>query len=123
MANTDAHKSITLRVNNAEGQGYSVLLQVEEQTASGTLVFTPEAGATQQRTLTQMQKSHDGKTLTFRTGPATVTLTVEEGYTPPRLHLVGRVVFPVVDTIYTLSQAEQERFVAWLNTLGLPALA
>jgi hypothetical protein len=30
---------------------------------------------------------------------------------------------PVVDTTYTLSQAEQERLVAWINTLSVGMLA
>jgi len=123
MAHTDSTKSMTFQAHDAGGQVYNVLLRVEEPAASGTLALTPEAGATQQYTLTQMQKSRDGKTLQCHTGAATATLTIEDSYTPPRLHLVARIFFPVVDATYTLSQAEQERLVAWVNTLNLRALS
>lgn len=114
---------MTFQVHDVDGQAYNVLLQVAEHAASGTLVITPAAGTPQQYGLTQMQKSRDGKTLQCHAGPATVTLTVEDSSTPPRLHLVARVFFPVVDTTYTLVKAEQERLVAWLNTLRLPAVS
>jgi hypothetical protein len=100
-----------------------VRLQVEEHAARGVFVILPEAGAPQHHTLTQIQKSRDGTTVQCRTGVATVTLTMAEDATPPHLHLVARVVFPVVDATYTLSQADQERRVAWVNTLCVPALA
>ena len=123
MANVEPTQNITFQVHDAGGQAYDVLLRVAEHAASGTLVLTPAAGATAQYSLTQMQKSRDGKTVTCQTGMATATLTVEDGYTPPRLHLVARVFFPVVDATYTLSQAEQERLVAWLNALRLRELS
>lgn len=123
MANAEPTQSITFQVHDTGGLAYDVLLRVAEQAASGTLVLTPAAGATEQYTLTQMQKSRDGKTVTCQTGMATATLTVEDNYTPPRLHLVARVFFPVIDTTYTLSQAEQQRLVAWLSALRLHELA
>jgi hypothetical protein len=123
MANAEPMQSITFAVRDTGGQAYDVLLRVAEQTASGSLAFTPAAGVTEQYPLTQIQKSRDGKTLTCHTGMATATLTVEDGHTPPLLHLVVRVFFPVVDTAYTLSQAEQHRLVAWLNALRLPELS
>jgi hypothetical protein len=50
-------------------------------------------------------------------------LTIEDAHTPPRLHLVARVFVPVVDSLYTISQAEQERLVAWINTLSVGVLS
>jgi len=123
MAKVEASKSMTFQVHDAGGQAYNVLLCVQEHTANGTLVLTPEAGTPQQYMLTRMQKGRHGKTLRCYTGAATVTLTIEEGYTPPRLHLVARVFFPVLDATYTLSKTEQERLVAWLHALRLHELS
>jgi hypothetical protein len=123
MANAESSKSMTFQVQDAEGQAYNVLLRVQEHAASGTLVLTPETGAPQQHLLTRMQKGRDGKTLQCYTGAATVTFTIEEDYTPPRLRLVARVFFPVLDTTYTLSKTEQEHLVAWLHALHLPELS
>jgi hypothetical protein len=123
MANAEASKSMTFQVQDAGGQAYNVHLCVQEHTANGTLVFTPEAGTPQQYMLTKLQKGQGGKMLRCYTGAATVTLTIEEGYTPPRLHLVARVFFPVLDAIYTLSKPEQERLVTWLHALRLRELA
>jgi hypothetical protein len=114
---------MSFQVHDTGGQAYNVLLRIEEHAASGTLVLTPEAGPSQQYLLTKMQKGRDGKMLQCRTGAATVRLTIEEGYTPPRLHLVARVFFPVVDATYTLHKTEQERLVAWLHALRLYELA
>jgi len=121
MADPAATKSITFEVRDLRGQPYNVLLHVAEQTASGTLAFTSESGEAQQHTLTQIQTSGDGKTLTCRAGLATATLTVEDASIPPRLHLVARVFVPVVDATYTLSQEARERFVGWLSALRLRA--
>jgi hypothetical protein len=101
-----------------------VLIRVDEKAAQGILMITGStAGETRQYELTQLQKSHNGKTLGFKASGATVTLTIEDVHTPPRLHIVARVFVPVVDTTYTLSQAEQERLVAWINTLRVGVLA
>ena len=59
----------------------------------------------------------------FKSSGATVTLTIEDMYTPPRLHLVARLFIPVVDSTYTMSQVEQERLVAWINTLSVGVLS
>ena len=122
MAHTASTQQMTLQVHDAEGHAYSVRICVDAKVAQGTLVITESAaGETRQYELTQLQKSRDGKTLVFTSRGATVTLTIEEMHTPPRLHLVARIFVPVVDTTYTLSQAEQERLMAWLNTLSLHA--
>ncbi len=124
MAHTASTQQMTLQVHDTEGHTYSVLLRVDEKAAQGTLVITGRAaGDTRQYELTQLQKSRDGTTLGFKSSGATVTLTIEEAHTPPRLHLVARVFVPVVDTTYTLSQAEQERLVAWINTLSVGMLS
>ncbi|HEY5870620.1 MAG TPA: hypothetical protein VI542_34490 [Candidatus Tectomicrobia bacterium] len=124
MAHTASTQQTTLQVHDTEGQVYSVRIGVDEKTAQGTLVITGSAAEkTRQYELTQMQKSQDGKTLGFKASGATVTLTIEGTYTPPRLHLVARVFVPVVDTTYTLSKTEQERFIAWINTLSLGVLS
>lgn len=123
MAHAEPTRSITLRVHDVGGQAYDVLLRVAEQTARGTLVLTPATGAPQQYTLTQIQKSRDGKTVTCHTRMATATLTVDDGSTPPRLRLVARTFFPLVDATYTLSQADQQRLVAWVRALRLHELS
>ena len=124
MALTALTQQTTLQVHDTEGQVYSVRIGVDEKTAQGTLVITGSAAEkTRQYELTQMQKSQDGKTLGFKASGATVTLTIEGTYTPPRLHLVARVFVPVVDTTYTLSETEQEGFIAWINTLSLGVLS
>jgi hypothetical protein len=113
-------QQMALQVHDTAGQVYSVRIGVDEKAAQGTLVITESAAEqTRQYALTQLQKSQDGKTLTFRASGAAVTLTIEDTYSPPRLHLVARVFVPVVDTTYTLSEAEQARLMAWINTLSL----
>jgi hypothetical protein len=113
-----------LQVHDTEGHTYSVLIRVDEKAAQGTLMITGSAaGEAQQYELTQLQKSRNGKILGFKASGATVTLTIEDAHTPPHLHLVARVFIPVVDTTYTLSQAEQERFTAWIHTLNLGMLS
>ena len=124
MAHTASTQQMTLQVHDTEGHTYSVLIRVDEKAAQGTLMITGSAaGETQRYELTQLQKSRNGKTLGFKSSGATVTLTIEDTHTPPRLHLMARVFVPVVDTTYTLSQAEQERLTAWINTLSLGVLA
>jgi hypothetical protein len=124
MADAASTQQMTLQVQDTEGHTYRVLIHVDEKAAQGTLMITDSAaGETQQYELSQLQKSRNGKTLGFKSSGATVTLTIEDAHTPPRLHLVARVFIPVVDTTYTLRQAEQERLVAWINTLRLGVLA
>jgi hypothetical protein len=124
MAQPASTQQMTLQVHDREGSIYKVLIRVDEKAAQGTLMITGSAAEeTRQYTLTQLQKSRNGKTLGFKSRGATVTLTVEDTHTPPRLHLVARVFVPVVDTTYTLNQAEQERLVAWINTLSVGVLA
>jgi hypothetical protein len=124
MAPAESTQQIAFQVQDTEGHAYSVLLRVDAKAAQGTLVITPcAAGETRQHELSQLQKSRDAKTLRCKTGVATATLTIEDEPTPPRLHLVARVFFPVLDMTYTLSQVEQERLVAWINTLSLGVLS
>jgi hypothetical protein len=124
MAHTASIQQMTLQVHDTEGHTYSVFMRVDEKAAQGTLMITGSAaGERRQYELTQLQKSRSGKTLGFKSSGATVTLTVEDTHTPPRLHLVARVFVPVVDTTYTLTQAEQKRLMAWINTLSLGVLA
>jgi hypothetical protein len=124
MAHTASTQQMTLQVHDTEGHTYSVLLRVDEKAAQGTLMIAGSAaGETRQYELTQLQKSRNGKTLGFKSSGATVTLTIEDAHTPPRLHLVARVFVPVVDTTYTLNRAEQERLMAWINTLNLGMLS
>ena len=124
MAHTASTQQMTLQVHDTEGHTYSVLIRVDEKAAQGTLMITGSAaGETRQYELTQLQKSRNGKTLAFKSSGATVTLTIEETHTPPRLRLVARVFVPVVDSTYTISQAEQEGLVAWINALSVGVLA
>ena len=124
MAHSAFTQQMTLQVHDAEGHVHSVLIRVDEKAAQGTLMITGSAaGETKQYELTQLQKGRNGKTLGFKASGATVTMTIEDAHTPPRLHLVARVFVPVVDTTYTLSQAEQERLMTWINTLSLGVLS
>jgi len=124
MVQTVATQQMTLQVHDTEGHTYKVLIRVNEKAAQGTLMITGNvAGETRQYALTQLQKSRNGKTLGFKASGATVTLTIDDTHTPPCLHLVARVFVPVVDATYTLNQAEQERLVAWINTLSVGVLA
>jgi hypothetical protein len=124
MAHSASTQQMALQVHDPKGHAYSVLIRVDQKTAQGTLMITGSAaGETQQYELTQLQKSRNGKTLGFKSSGATVTMTIEDAHNPPRLHLVARIFVPVVDTTYTLMQAEQERFMAWINTLSLGILS
>jgi len=124
MAQAEPPQQIAFQVHDIGGHAHSVLLRVDEKTAQGRLAITASAaGETQQHELTQLQKSRDGKTLMCKASMATVAFTIEDEYAPPRLHLVAKVFFPVMDTTYTLSQADQERLVAWINTLSLAMLS
>jgi hypothetical protein len=124
MAHTASTQQMTLQVHDTEGHTYSVFIRIDEKAAQGTLMITGSAtGETRKYELAQIQKSRNGKTLGFKSSGATVTLTIEDAHTPPRLHLVARIFVPVVDSTYTLSQAEQERLMAWINTLSLGVLA
>ena len=124
MAHSDSTEQMTLQVRDTKGHAYSVLIRVNQNTAQGTLLITGDTtGETRRYELTHLQKSRNGKTLGFKASGATVTLTIEDTHTPPRLHLVARVFVPVVDTTYTLGQAEQERLMAWINTLSLGVLS
>ena len=95
MAQTVATQQMTLQVHDTEGHIYKVLIRVDEKAAQGTLMITGSAaGVTRQYALTQLQKSRSGKTLGFKASGATVTLTIEDAHTPPRLHLVARIFVP-----------------------------
>ena len=124
MAHSASTQQMTLQVHDTNGHAYSVLIRVDQKTAEGTLRITGNAaGETRQYELTQLQKSRNGKTLGFKSSGATVTMTIEDAHTPPRLHLVVRIFVPVVDTTYTLMQAEQECLMVWINTLSLGILS
>ena len=124
MAHSASTQQMMLQVQDTEGHAYSVFIRIDEKAAQGTLRITGSTtGETQQYELTQLQKSRNGKTLGFKASGATVTMTIEDAHTPPRLHLVVRIFVPVVDTTYTLTQAEQERLMAWINMLSLRVLS
>jgi hypothetical protein len=124
MAQTVSTQQMTLQVHDTEGHTHEVLIRVDAKAAQGILMITGSAaGETRKYELTQLQKSRNGKTLGFKSSGATVTLTIEDVHTPPRLRVVARLFVPVVNTTYTLSQDEQERLVAWINTLSVGVLA
>ena len=124
MAHSASTQQMALQVHDTKGHAYSVFMRVDQKTAQGTLMITDStAGETKKYELTHMQKSRNGKTLGFKSSGATVTMTIEDAHTPPRLHLVARIFVPVVDTTYTLMQAEQERLMAWIDTLSLGVLS
>ncbi len=122
-AHVSTAKRLSLHVHDHAGQTYAILLEVEERTAKGTLVITAQDGQpTQEHSMLQIQRSHDGTTLTCKVGAATATLTVEPGTTPV-LRLVARMFFPVFEAIYTLSEADQQRLVAWIKELTVATLS
>ncbi|MBM3224646.1 MAG: hypothetical protein FJZ47_12695 [Candidatus Tectomicrobia bacterium] len=114
-----ALQQLTFTVHDPEGRAQRVLFTVDPGTATGELVLTGDGGATTQHRLTTLQKSQDGKRLTCQVNVATATLSIVDTESPPRLHIVARLFFPVLDMSYTLSRAEQERLVAWIQTLEL----
>ena len=115
---------LVLQVHDRTGQAYAILLEVEERAATGRLMITPHnSQQAQEHTLTQMQKSHDGKTLTCTVGAATATLTIEDSIMPPALRLVARLFVPILDVTYTLREADQQRLVAWIKTLTVVTLS
>jgi hypothetical protein len=123
MAHSASNPSMNLQVHDTEGMPTmcsSVLTKKQRRAPDDHRQCSRE---TRQYELTQLQKSRNGKTLAFKSSGATVTLTIEEAHTPPRLHLVARVFVPVVDSTYTISQAEQERLGAWINTLSVGVLS
>ena len=124
MAHTASTQQMTLQVHDTEGHAYNVLIRVDEKAAQGTLMITGStAGETQQYELTQLQKSRNGKILGFKASGATVTMTIEDMHTPPRLHPCRPDLLSRWWTTYTMSQVEQERLVAWINTLSVGVLS
>ena len=123
-AYASATKRLSLQVYDQSGQSHAILLEVEESAAKGQLTITPQDGQrAQEYSLTQIRKSHDGKTLTCHAGAATATLTIDDGAVPSALRLVARILIPVLDSTFTLSEADQQRLISWIKTLTIETLS
>jgi hypothetical protein len=104
-------------VYDQERNAYDIHLAVTSP-GTGTLAIMNTQGQVIQRfDLSQVQKSHDAQTLTCRVGFATATLQLNGATTPPSLHIAARAFLPLFSATYTLSRAEQQRLLAWLDHL------
>jgi hypothetical protein len=111
---------IALRMHDPDGTAYDIDLVVKEKTGQGTLTITNAQGdVTEQIEFTRMRKGRNGKTFRGRVGVTTATLTIEDGTDPPCLHIVAQAFVPLFQATYTLSREEQQRLMAWLQTLSL----
>lgn len=120
----DSTKYISLQVRDQEGMAYTVELAVAEPDATGTLsILTPAGEVTRQFGLSHLKKSRDGMQLTCSVSGATATLRLKRDKTPPELHVSASILWPIFEAVYLLTPTEQERFLAWMNTLniGIPA--
>jgi hypothetical protein len=115
---------IALRVHDQDGIAHDIHLTAATPAGTGTLaILHPDGKVAQQFTFTRLQKSRDGKTLTCRIGFTTATLTLDDQPTPPQLHIVARAFLPLFNATYMLSQDEQQRLGAWIDTLSIGMLA
>jgi hypothetical protein len=117
-------KHIALQVRDREGTAYTMQLAVAEQQETGTLaVLTPAGEVVQRFELTHLKKGKDGTRLTCYVSGATVTLVLAHDKNLPELRVSASVFFPIFEASYQLSQAEQQRFLQWINELGISVLA
>ena len=107
----DNASQITLQVHDQEGQVYNIHLALVAD--SGTLaIMDPQGQVLQQHDLSQVQKSHDAKTLACRVGFTSVTMHLRSDTAPPSLHIAARAFLPLFSATYTLSHEEQQRLLA-----------
>jgi hypothetical protein len=112
--------TIALQVRDDNGKAYAIRLAIAEQTRQGTLTIHNAAGEVHQQVeLARLQKSRDGKTLSCRVGMTTATVTIDGETEPPQLHIAARAFLPLFQATYTLSHDEQQRLVAWMQTVTL----
>jgi hypothetical protein len=115
---------IALRVHDQDGMAHDIHLTVAAPAGTGTLaILNPAGKVMQQFTFTRLQKSRDGKTLTCRIGFTTATLTLDDQPAPPQLRIAARAFLPLFNATYRLSQDEQQRLGAWIDTLSIGMLA
>jgi hypothetical protein len=115
---------ISLHVRDQEGTASTVRLTVDESNASGTLsILTPAGGVSQQLALTHLKKAQDGTQLTCYVSGATATLSLARAKSPPELHVLASLFWPVFEAVYQIDPADQERLMAWINALRIGILA
>jgi hypothetical protein len=115
---------VSLQVRDQEGTASMVRLTVDESDASGTLsILTPAGEVSQQLAFTHLQKAQDGTQLTCYVSGATATLSLEGDKSPPELHVVASLFWPVFEAVYQIDPVDQERLIAWINALSIGILA
>jgi hypothetical protein len=115
---------ISFQVRDQEGTASMVRLTVDASDASGTLsILTPAGGVSRQLALTHLQKASDGTQLACDVSGATATLSLERDKSSPELHVLASFFWPVFEAVYHIDPAEQERLMAWINTLKIGTLA
>jgi hypothetical protein len=115
---------ISFPVRDQEGTASMVRLTVDASDASGTLsILTAAGGVSRQLALTHLQKARDATRLTCDVSGATVTLSLERDKSPPELHVLASLFWPVFEAVYQIDPADQERLMAWINALKIGILA
>jgi hypothetical protein len=116
-------RHISLQVRDQQGTAYTVELAVAERHETGTLsILTPAGEAAQQFELTHLRKGEDGSRFTCYASGTTATLSLERDKDPPELHVSASLFFPIFEAVYRIDPAEQERFIEWINELGVGIL-
>lgn len=119
---TDNASQITLQVHDQERNAYTIHLAIAA--GSGTLAIMDGQGQMlEQHALSQLQKSHDAKTLTCKVGFTSVTVQLKSETTPPSLYIAARAFLPLFSATYTLSREEQQRLLDWIGHVPLGILA
>jgi hypothetical protein len=117
-------KHISFRVRDQEGTASTVRLAVDESDASGTLsILGPAGEVCRQLALTHLQKARDAMQLACDVSGATATLSLERDKSSLELHVLASFFWPVFEAVYHIDPAEQERLMAWINTLKIGTLA
>jgi hypothetical protein len=86
-------------------------------------ILTPPGKVTQQFEATHLRKGEDGTRLTCHVSSATATLVLERAKNLPELHVLASLFFPLFEAVYQIDLTEQERFIEWVNCLGIGVLA
>jgi hypothetical protein len=120
----DSTEHISFQVRDQEGTTSMVRLTVDASDASGILsILTPAGGVSRQLALTHLKKAGDGTQLACYVSGATATLSLEHDKSPPELHVLASLFWPVFEAVYHIDPAEQERLMAWSKTLKIGILA
>jgi hypothetical protein len=121
---SDSTQHISLQVRDQEGTAATVRLTVDESDASGTLSnLTPAGEVSEELAFTHLRKARDGTQLTCYVSGATATLSLARDESPPEIHVSASLFLPVFEAIYRIDPADQERLMAWINTLKIGTIA